>query len=83
MLHFSDFVEFLLKENCLRLYFDNLVEELERNNKLLIKRRIQALMADEPAIFLSAAFLWDNSKEGNEFWADIHLKWMKIVYNER
>lgn len=83
MLHFSDFVEFLYKEKCLRLYFDNMQKEFERKNAPLIRLRLKALLADNPAVFVSAAFLWDNSKEGYDFWYNIHLKWMKLIYNER
>ena len=36
------------------------------------------LRFDSPADFISMAFEWSNTPEGDQFWSDLHVSWIRL-----
>lgn len=61
------FFEFLKKNKVLEQYLSNLSASTDFN--------------EYPEDYISRAFYWYGTKEGSDFWRDIHEKWLKELKN--
>ena len=61
------FFEFLKKNKILEQYLSNLYIPIDLN--------------EHPEDYINRAFYWDDTKEGFDFWRDIHEKWLKELKN--
>lgn len=68
-----DFFDFLEKDNALLSY---------RENLLKCDDPLQFFGKNIPLLWLSGAFAWKNTKEGDQFWKDLDEKWHKYIQFE-
>lgn len=63
------FIAFLKKNNC----HEQFVKGLMWDN-------IDQLFAqNQPESYISAAFLWEETPEGLDFWLELDKKWLKFI----
>lgn len=62
-LHVKLFIKFLKVNKCYKQFFEN--------NKLDYLPHYRS--------FIISSFSWSNTKEGHDFWENLHLKWIKVV----
>lgn len=43
---------------------------------------VRVKQIEDPNLYISCAFFWDNTSEGYSFWLDINNRWLKIVLAE-
>lgn len=66
------FKQFLVTNNALEGYLAGLAAVLS-GLYFSPKREVGT-----PHEFIFCAFLWDSTKEGHEYWNDLHLQWVKV-----
>lgn len=69
------FLKFLLKEKIYLNFIENLSKEYKIPNITSEEDKISALI--KPISYISRAFKWENTKEGNDYWHTIYKKWEK------
>lgn len=81
------FLEFLAKNRCLGRYFYNFEKQAKSEYGSDYSREFNLLLSGNPEIYITGAFLFLETKEGQDYWAGLHSNWcayLKInASNER
>lgn len=68
------FLKFLKKNKCLKAFKGNL--NLSRLIDVDIDEYLRGL---NPRVYVLSAFVWNNTKQGSDYWREIDQKWLGIV----
>ena len=67
------FVRFLKEKGAYHAYCKNTIESQRFNNNRSLRNFFYCINA--LSSYLTAAFRWDGTKEGGEYWADLSNEW--------
>ncbi len=77
------FIRFLKQNNIYYLFSHNLhnnkktpKNKIYKNIKLYDYKNINDLV---PMNFFVNAFIWEDTKEGHDFWLNLHIKWLNVI----
>ena len=87
MNYVSLFLEFLAKNRCLERYFYNFEKQSKSEFDPEFFNEINSLFSGNPQIYITGAFIFVETKEGKDYWAELNSNWcayLKInASNER
>ena len=66
------FIEFLKSEDA----WEKFLEEYEKQNILTIDDFFKA--QEQPSEYLFWAFVWNETKDGDDYWEELDSKWIEI-----
>ena len=69
------FLEFLAKNRCLGRYFYNFEKQAKSANYYDYPNEINSLFSGNPKIYITGAFLFLETKEGLDYWAELNSNW--------
>lgn len=77
-----DFINFLKNEKCY-VQFRHNVQKLNNKESFFYLNDFEPCdkeyMIVQLRLILIKAFVWTNTKEGNDFWTQLHEKWEKHI----
>ena len=77
------FLRFLKQNNVYYLFSHNLHNNNEKPKKKIyenLKLYDYKNINDSIAVnFFVNAFIWEDTKEGHNFWLDLHIKWLNVI----
>lgn len=73
---FYMFINFLIKENALNIYFENFLKNNNTKFILIKLHRFQNLFSRNN--YIVDAFPFHNTIQGVSYWNSLHLKWLKF-----
>ena len=71
------FYEFLKKNRCLKAFKDNLLERRDVDDVDEYLRRVAH------GWYVSSAFMWSDTEQGDDYWKKINDKWLRVVESAR
>lgn len=69
------FLEFLAKNRCLGRYFYNFEKQTKSIYGSDYTSKLNSLLSDIPENYILAAFLFSNTKEGEDYWLELNFNW--------
>lgn len=78
----KEFRKFLIENNAYENYRGNLYKyEYKMHNDLSEVISPTVLTSIIPNNYIMFAFIWSDTKEGNEYWQNLHNKWNTKINN--
>lgn len=75
------FFEFLAKNRCLGRYFYNFEKQAKSVHGPEYDNDINSLLSGLPEIYLTGAFLFFKTKEGEDYWLKLNDDWCAYLKN--
>ena len=75
------FLEFLAKNRCLGRYFYNFENQAKSVGGSDYSSKINSLLSGNPKNYVMSAFVFSNTKEGENYWLKLNYNWCAYLKN--
>lgn len=75
------FLEFLAKNRCLGRFFYNFETQTKSKYGSISSWRISLLLSENPKYYIVDAFLFLETREGEDYWAELNSNWCAYLKN--
>lgn len=69
------FLKFLAKNRCLCRYFCNFEKQAKSVGGSDYSSKIKSLLSGNPKYYILSAFVFSNTKEGEDYWSKLNFNW--------
>lgn len=69
------FLEFLAKNRCLGRYFYYFEKQAKSVGDSDYSSKIKSLLSGNPKYYIFCAFVFSNTKEGENYWLELNYNW--------
>ncbi len=76
---FRLFLRFLKIKNVYTIFIYNSLEPYYKDGNFMFENTIESICDRKPSYYINDAFRWDKTKEGGNFWNELHYEWETLL----